>query len=164
MMSCTVHSPTDSLAQPLCTVVYIVCNPAPRGSPFELSLGLRSKLPSPTPSPSPQSSCVCWFLVCWPWVASSRYQKLSDFQIIRHLDQQTPSFFQYTSDIFRLSDNQISRPTDPQTIRTFVKLLMCTDREQRGLGEQEGMGCIRKYLGAGREADPQVGCNCGLQQ
>ena len=58
MMSCTVHSPIDSLAQPSCIVVYIVCNPAPRGSPFELSLGLRSKLPSPTPSPSPQSSCV----------------------------------------------------------------------------------------------------------
>ena len=28
--------------QPLCIVVYILCNPAPRGSPFELSLGLRS--------------------------------------------------------------------------------------------------------------------------
>ena len=41
-MSCTVHSPTDSLAQPSCTLVYIVCNPAPGGSPFELSLGLRS--------------------------------------------------------------------------------------------------------------------------
>ena len=36
MMSCTVHSPTDSLAQPSCIAVYIVCNPAPRGSPFEL--------------------------------------------------------------------------------------------------------------------------------
>ena len=70
MMSCTVHSPTNSLMQPLCTAVYIVCNPAPRGSPFELSLGLRSKLPSPTPFPSPQSSCVCWSLVLWPWVAS----------------------------------------------------------------------------------------------
>ena len=70
MMSCTVHSPMDSLAQPSCTVVYIVCNPAPRGSPFELSLGLRSKLPSPTPSPPSQSSCVCWFLVLWTWVAS----------------------------------------------------------------------------------------------
>ena len=42
MMSCTVHSPMDSLAQPSCIVVYIVCNPAPGGSPFELSLGLRS--------------------------------------------------------------------------------------------------------------------------
>ena len=42
MMSCTVHSPMDSLAQPLCTVVYILCNPAPRGSPFKLSLGLHS--------------------------------------------------------------------------------------------------------------------------
>ena len=71
MMSCTVHSPMDSLAQPSCILVYILYNPAPRGSPFELSLGLRSKLPSPTLSPSSQSSCVCWFLVLWPWVASS---------------------------------------------------------------------------------------------
>ena len=53
MMSCTVHSPVDSLAQPSCIVVYILCNPAPRGSPFKLSLGLRSKLPSPIcPLPS----------------------------------------------------------------------------------------------------------------
>ena len=43
MMTCTVHSPMDSLAQPLCTLVYIVCNPVSRGSPFELSLGLRPK-------------------------------------------------------------------------------------------------------------------------
>ena len=64
---CTVHSPTDSLAQPSCTLVYIVCNPAPRGSPFELSLGLCSKLPSPI---RPLRVCVCWFLVFWPWVAS----------------------------------------------------------------------------------------------
>ena len=42
MMSCTVHSPTDSLMQPTCISVYIECNPAPGGSPFELSLGLRS--------------------------------------------------------------------------------------------------------------------------
>jgi len=34
-----------SLVQPLCTVVYIQCNPAPRGSPFELTLGL---CPSPS--------------------------------------------------------------------------------------------------------------------
>ena len=47
MMSCTVHSPADSLAQLSCIVVYILCNPAPRGSPFKLSLGLRLKLPSP---------------------------------------------------------------------------------------------------------------------
>ena len=58
MMSCTVHSPMDSLMQPSCTLVYIVCNPAPRGSPFELSLGLRSKVSSPILSPSSQSSCV----------------------------------------------------------------------------------------------------------
>ena len=68
----TVHSLTDSLAQPACTIVYIECNPAPGGSPFELSLGLRSKLPSPICFPSPQSLCVCWFLVFWSWVASSR--------------------------------------------------------------------------------------------
>ena len=28
------------------------------------------------------------------------------------------------------------------------------EQEQRGLGEQEEMGCIRECLGAGREADP----------
>ena len=42
MMSCIVHSPMDSLVQPTCILVYIECNPAPGGSPFELSLGLRS--------------------------------------------------------------------------------------------------------------------------
>ena len=50
-MSCTVHSPSDSLAQPTCILVYIECNPAPGGSPFELSLGLRSNsrvLPPPS--------------------------------------------------------------------------------------------------------------------
>ena len=70
MISCTVHSPMDSLAQPSCTLVYIVCNPAPRGSPFELSLGLCSSQSSPIP-PSPLRVLrvvVCpWFL---PWVAS----------------------------------------------------------------------------------------------
>ena len=70
MMSCTVHSLMDSLAQPSCTVVYILCNSAPRGSPFELSLGLCSKLPSPTPSPLLRVH-VCWFLVFWPLVASA---------------------------------------------------------------------------------------------
>ena len=59
-----------------------------------------------------------------PSVFFGRYQKLSDSQIIRYLDQQTPSFFQSKPDIFRLSDHQISRPADPQTIRTFVKWLM----------------------------------------
>ena len=58
MMSCTIHSPTDSLSQPSRTLVYIVCNPAPRGSPFKLSLGLCSKLPRPILSPLSQSSCV----------------------------------------------------------------------------------------------------------
>ena len=63
MMSCTVHSPTNSLAQPSCIVVYILCNPVPRGSPFELSLGLHSSQSSPIP-PSPlRVSCV---VVC-PW-------------------------------------------------------------------------------------------------
>ena len=46
--------------QPLCTLVYIVCNPAPRDSPFELPLGLHSKLPSPI---HPLRVRVCWFLV-----------------------------------------------------------------------------------------------------
>ena len=51
MISCTVHSPTDSLAQPTCILVYIECNPAPGGSPFKLSLGLHSNsrvLPPPS--------------------------------------------------------------------------------------------------------------------
>ena len=58
MMSCTVHSPTDSLVQPSCTLVYIECNPAPRGSSFKLSLGLCSKILSPILSPPSQSLCV----------------------------------------------------------------------------------------------------------
>ena len=62
MMSCTVHSPTDSLMQPTCILVYIECNPAPGGSPFELSLGLCSSQSSPI-SPSPQSLCVWWFVL-----------------------------------------------------------------------------------------------------
>ena len=72
MMSCTVHSPTDSLAQPSCTVVYIVCNPAPRDSPFELSLGLcsNSRVLSSPPSQSP---LVWWFVLGSPWVASLVY-------------------------------------------------------------------------------------------
>ena len=86
MMSCTVHSPTDSLVQPSCTLVYIVCNPAPRGSPFKLSLGLRSKLLSPTLSPSSQSSCVCWFLVLWPWVATPIPYIVLPESIIHSLD------------------------------------------------------------------------------
>ena len=67
MMSCTVHSPTDSLVQPACILVYIECNPAPGGSPFELSLGLRSNsrvlFPFPSESPSvvvcPRSALGC---------------------------------------------------------------------------------------------------------
>ena len=58
MMSCTVHSPTDSLVQPTCILVYIECNSAPGGSPFELSLGLRSSSRVLFP-PSPlRVSCV----------------------------------------------------------------------------------------------------------
>ena len=62
MMSCTVHSPTDSLAQPSCIVVYIVCNPAPRGSPFELSLGY-AQTSQVLSSPPPQSPLVWWFVL-----------------------------------------------------------------------------------------------------
>ena len=69
MMSCTVHSPMNSLAQPLCIVVYIVCNPAPRDSPFELSLGLCSNSRVLFLSPS-QSPLVWWFVLGLPWVAS----------------------------------------------------------------------------------------------
>ena len=69
MMSCTVHSPTDSLMQPACILVYIVCNPAPRGSPFELSLGLRSSQSSPI-FPLSLRVSVWWFVLGLPWVAS----------------------------------------------------------------------------------------------
>ena len=69
MMPCTVHSPTDSLAQPSCIVVYIVCNPAPRGSPFKLSLGLRSNS-RVLSSPPSQSPLVWWFVLGLPWVTS----------------------------------------------------------------------------------------------
>ena len=49
----------DSLAQPTCILVYIECNPAPGGSPFELSLGLRSNKSSPIlPSLSESPSVV----------------------------------------------------------------------------------------------------------
>ena len=58
MMSCTVHSPTDSLAQPTCILVYVECNPAPGGSPFELSLGLRSNSQVLFPFPSESLSVV----------------------------------------------------------------------------------------------------------
>ena len=69
MMSCTVHSPMDSLAQPTCILVYIESNPAPGGSPFELSLGLcsNSRVLS---SPSSQSPLVWWFVLGSPWVTS----------------------------------------------------------------------------------------------
>ena len=69
MMSCTVHSPMDSLAQPSCIVVYIVYNPAPRGSPFKLSLGLRSNS-RVLSSPPSQSPLVWWFVLGLPWVTS----------------------------------------------------------------------------------------------
>ena len=69
MMSCTVHSPMDSLAQPTCILVYIEHNPAPGGSPFELSLGLHSNS-RVLFLPSPQSLLVWWFILGLPWVAS----------------------------------------------------------------------------------------------
>ena len=69
MMSYTVHSPTNSLAQPTCILVYIECNPAPGGSPFELSLGLRSNS-RVLSSPPSQSPLVWWFVLGLPWVAS----------------------------------------------------------------------------------------------
>ena len=69
MMSCTVHSPTDSLAQPTCILVYMECNPAPGGSPFELSLGLPSNS-RVLSSPPSQSPLVWWFVLGSPWVAS----------------------------------------------------------------------------------------------
>ena len=69
MMSCTVHSPTDSLAQPTCILVYIEHNPAPGGSPFELSLGLHSNS-RVLFLPSPQSLLVWWFILGLPWVTS----------------------------------------------------------------------------------------------
>ena len=69
MMSCTVHSPTDSLTQPTCILVYIECNPTPGGSPFELSLGLHSNS-WVLFLPSPQSLVVWWFVLGLPWVAS----------------------------------------------------------------------------------------------
>ena len=69
MMSCTLHSPMDSLAQPTCILVYIECNPAPGGSPFKLSLGLRSNS-RVLFLPSPQSLLVWWFILGLPWVAS----------------------------------------------------------------------------------------------
>ena len=48
----------DSLALPLCTLVYIVCNPTPRGSPFKLSLGLHSNQSDPIPPSSSESPSV----------------------------------------------------------------------------------------------------------
>ena len=69
LMSCTVHSPTSSLVQPACILVYIECNPTPGGFPFKLSLGLRSNS-WVLPSPSSQSLLVWWFILGLPWVAS----------------------------------------------------------------------------------------------
>ena len=44
-----------SLTQPACTIVYIECNPAPRGSSFELYLSFCSSQLSPALFLSPQS-------------------------------------------------------------------------------------------------------------
>ena len=69
MMSCTVHSLTDSLTQPSYIVVYILCNPAPRGSPFKLSL-VYAQTSWVLSSPPSQSPLVWWFVLGLPWVAS----------------------------------------------------------------------------------------------
>ena len=54
--------PMDSLMQLSCILVYIVCNPAPRGSSFELSLGLHSSQSSPI-LPFPLRVFVWWFVL-----------------------------------------------------------------------------------------------------
>ena len=80
MMSCTVHSPTDSLAQPTCILVYIECNPAPGGSPFELSFGLCSNS-RVLFLPLSSESHVWWFVLGSPLGClrhSSKRQKLLD--------------------------------------------------------------------------------------
>ena len=46
-MSCTVHSPTDSLVQPTCILVYIECNPAPVRLPIRALFGFTLKQSSP---------------------------------------------------------------------------------------------------------------------
>ena len=74
MMSCTVHSPTDSLTQPTCILVYIECNPAPGGSPFELSLGLRSNSRVLLPPSLLRVSCV---VVC-PWFFALGHLNVKD--------------------------------------------------------------------------------------
>ena len=69
MMSCTVHSPTDSLVQPSCIVVYIVCNPAPR-APHSSSLWVYAQASQVLSSPPSQSPLVWWVVLGLPWVAS----------------------------------------------------------------------------------------------
>ena len=38
--------------------------------PIQALFGFTLKATKSYSVPSPQSSCVCWFLVLWPWVAS----------------------------------------------------------------------------------------------
>ena len=80
MMSCTVHSPTDSLAQPTCILVYIECNPAPGDSPFKLSLGVHSNS-WVLFLPSSQSLLVWWFVLGLPWVTSDNPMRSSQLLI-----------------------------------------------------------------------------------
>ena len=48
----------NSLMQPTCIIVYIKCNPAPRGSPFKLSLGVCSNSRVLSSSSPLRVSCV----------------------------------------------------------------------------------------------------------
>ena len=69
MMSCTVHSPMDSLTQPSCIVVYIECNPA-QEAPHLSSLWVYAQTSWVLSSPPSQSPLVWWFVLGLPWVAS----------------------------------------------------------------------------------------------
>ena len=103
-MSCTVHSLTDSLVRPSCIVVYILCNPTPRGSPFKLSLGLRSNsqvLSIPLPLR------VSHVVICPRFTLGHlTTPDQSDHQTIRPPDCQTMA---------DQSDHQTTRPADYQT-------------------------------------------------
>ena len=67
------------------------------------------------------------------------------------------------------SDDQIRplKPDDrPETTKEYVRREIEEEdalTENKGdWGSRKGWDGTRKCLGAGREADPQVGCNCGL--
>ena len=68
MMSCTVHSPTGSLAQPTCILVYRVQSNT-RRLPIQALFGFTLKQSSPA-LPSLSESLVWWFVLGLPWVAS----------------------------------------------------------------------------------------------